>query len=698
MIKSLLFALALLSLALAGGCAKGGNGGGNGIVVTVSDGDVSQVWVNLSVTFTAMVTGTSNTAVAWTLSGTSCTGTPNPCGTIDVDTGVYQAPSSAPKSVSVTITATSRADSTARGTMPITVVPITVVVATAATPAFVGHGLVQQFTATAVPDTVPQTFTWTCTANGVACANFVSDTSGVAVYTAAESACGNSCVTVSAVSTTDPGGCTNDPKDCVAAKFSILTSRLPTGTYAFRFAGYDASNNLVAVAGSIAVTNGVVTAGMEDELTSSGPAQHTITGGSFTPSSLSDKNTNNAGTLTLTSGAFPNQYQVVLDAGGDMQMIESDGHGKGSGVMEKSATSQFNTGTSTFVFVFGFTGVDSTGDRVGYVGALPMTPTSATTGTISGGQLDANDSGNNTNICGASPCAVGGSYQADTSIAGLWHMTLTSAVTMQFDFFISNGQTKAANPLTLYAISTDPVATNPTASGTMVYQDPATTYNATALNAFSVSNLAGVDSTGSNTVVSLASAAGNSSGNFSGSFDANNAGTIVAAQGFNCTYTTGTGGRYVVTMLGNGSSCTGGIPFVLYASGANRGFLLDQSSAAVMSGAMDPQQNNAVAPSELPSTYAVATVSNATSGVSPIAANLLLTSLDTQTHKVSGTQYPGAQIVTGTYDLHLNGTGPITLTAPAAASYVIYPLDASTIEMIDVDTAVKNAAVIFAQQ
>jgi hypothetical protein len=80
-----------------------------------------------------------------------------------------------------------------------------------------------------------------------------------------------------------------------------------------------------------------------------------------------------------------------------------------------------------------------------------------------------------------------------------------------------------------------------------------------------------------------------------------------------------------------------------------------------------------------------------------MAATLLLTSLDSQTHKVAGTQYPGAQTVTGTYGLSNNGVGAITLTAPAA-NYVIYTLDATTLEIIDVDTTVKNAAVIFAQE
>ncbi len=694
MIKKLLFAMALLSLTLASGCAKGGNGAGNGIVIKVTDGNISVVGVNLSVSFKAEVTGTTNTSVAWTLSGKACTGTPNPCGTIDGTTGVYHAPATVPNPSSVTITATSEADSTARGALGINIVPITVIVAP--TPVNVGHGLVQQFTATAVPDNVPQTFTWACAQGGVPCANFVSNSSGLAVYTAAESPCGNGCVTVSAVSTTDPNGCTSNPKDCIAAKVSVVASRV-SGAYALRFSGFDSAHHPVTIAGSVAFnSSGTVTGGVEDVVVNGAHQQYTTVSGSYTPSTLGDDNTNNAGSLTLSASGGPTHtYTAVLDATGNLRMIESDGNGTGSGAMEKSVTGQFNSTAQKFVF--GFTGVDSTGNRVGYVGLLPLDGN----GNISSGLADTNDNGTTISACAAPPCTVTGTYKL---VGGVWTLQLLlGSQLLDFDFYIGSGQTttNTKNPLTLYAISTTVDATHPTLSGRLVFQDPGTTYDMTALNAAAVSHLTGVDNAG-NTLVSLVAANGNGSGGISGSFDANNAGTIVAAQSFNCTYTTATGGRYVVTMLGSGSSCTGGMPFVFYASGANRGFLLDQSSAAVMTGAMDPQNNNAIAPSALPSTYAVATDSSATSGVSPIAANFVLTSPGNGVFNVAGTQYTftsglQTQTVTGKYDLQFGGAGTITLTAPVA-DYVIYTVDATHFELMDVDTTVTNAAVIFAQQ
>ena len=80
MTKKSLLGIALATLAMTVGCAKGGNGAGNGISITVTNNNISTAYVTQSVQFQASVTGTTNTAVAWTLSGKACSGNPNPCG------------------------------------------------------------------------------------------------------------------------------------------------------------------------------------------------------------------------------------------------------------------------------------------------------------------------------------------------------------------------------------------------------------------------------------------------------------------------------------------------------------------------------------------------------------------------------------------------------------------------------------------
>jgi hypothetical protein len=717
MIKNLLFAVALLSLALASGCAKGGNGIGPAQVTVTVTGQPS-VYPSQATTFTASITPSSTSqVVTWSVSGSACTGSGNPCGTINASTGAYVAPATVPSPAGVTITATSQADSTATGSLGIDIVDITTDVSPASLS--VGTGLMQQFTAVAVPDDAPQSFTWTCTANNVTCAHFVQDpnVSGLAYYTANDN-CGSNCVLqISAASTLDPAGCTANPSYCIAAKASVVPYRV-NGTYAFHFSGYDGSNNATSVVGTFTAANGTITSGFEDELTSNGPTPHTITGGSYIPISASDPNSNNAGTLTLSSGAFPNTFQVALDGNGDIEMIESDGHGTGSGIAQKSSSPGLFTGDQTYAF--GLSGVDATGNRVGYVGVLPMNGS----GSIVAGQMDTNDNGTTSNVCGASPCSITGTYSGPNA-SGAWHMILTtSGSTLGFDFFIASGSASKTNPLTFYAISTDLTA-NPAVSGTMVLQDSTQTYNNAALKGISISALTGANGTNSNVALVYGSTDGN--GDFSGQFDQNNAGAILPAVQFpqsGATYAyaaTGTNGRYTFQMLGN-ASASSPLPFVLYASGQNRGFLLDQSSASVMTGTMNPQgKSSGFANSEMTGTYAATTTSSGGSAVISISANLLLTSPTSSggMFNVSGTQYAGSEQVTGTYNVSsfAAGVGSVTLTAPAALNYVIYALDtlgctgtpqkpnpACEVQdffMMDETTTPnpdKNASIIFAKQ
>ncbi len=690
MVKNFLFAVAVLSLALAGGCAKGGNGVGISIKVSVPNG-IIDVPVTQPVVLTATVTGTTNTAVTWSMSGAGCTG--SACGTLTPvtpattpATATYVAPATAPSPAAVKITATSAADNKATGSLSLRVMPVTVVT----TPATetVGQGLVQQFTAVANPSAAPQTFTWsvTCT-NGTNCGSVSYDpnNSNVAVFTAGTPQSG---VLVTAETTVQESPASAGMS---SAKVTVTASRLPADTYAFQFSGYNQANQAVATAGSVAVAaNGLITGGVEDVVIDGAYKQYTTVTGSYKPSTLANDNTNNAGTLTLNASGGPTYtYAAVLTSSGVIRMIESDSTGiTGSGVMQKSAGTVFNSGPQTFAF--GFTGVDSSGDRVGYVGLLPLSGS----GTITGGLVDSNDNGT-----ANSYSSVTGTYSADATISGLWHMTLASP-SLDFDFFVAGGKaqtTTGPGPLTLYAISTD--STYQALSGSMVYQVPLSTstcaapcYNNAAFNDTSVSNLTGANA---NVALILGTTDGTSSGTggtggFTGTFDQDNNGTILSVgtattppSSFSYTYVASSSntGRYIFQMLGNPNATpvVAPLPFVLYASGADRGFLLDQSSPAVMTGTMDPQPANVTyAAAYMPGAYAAVTIGNSDSGIAPVAENLLLSYTGTYTGKVAGAENPSGVTVTGTYTMTLTGTGAITLTAPAAATYAIYAIDATS--------------------
>ena len=164
------------------------------------------------------------------------------------------------------------------------------------------------------------------------------------------------------------------------------------------------------------------------------------------------------------------------------------------------------------------------------------------------------------------------------------------------------------------------------------------------------------------------------------------------------------------------------IPFVLYASGANRGFLLDQSSSSVMTGTMSSQGKGSgiLSGSEMTGTFAAATTSSAGSGVEPLATNLLLTWANTgscTSECLSGTEYQilnenilSITPLAGAYTLMDTGNGTVALTAPSADNYVIYIVDtigACSLQnpvcaiqdflMIDEDKTNPNPSVIFAK-
>jgi hypothetical protein len=729
MIKNCLFAVALLSLAFAGGCAKGGNGivpPPTTINVTVpNDVPAGGLYPNQGpVTLTATVmNGGANTDVTWSLSGptgTNCTGTPNPCGTLTPvtpattpATATYTAPATPISGVAVT--ATLVANSSVTGTLGITVLQVSVVV----TPLTVnvGESLTQQFTAVAVPDDAPQSFTWSVTCNSNQGCGSIAQAADVATYTAPSNTAN---VTVQAA--WNPSPAPPSPAPAGQATATIVASRLPAGTYSFQFSGYDNSNNPVAAAGSfILASNGTIATGegVEDVLsivppnTLPQPQQYPIASVSYTP--IASGNGLGKLVVTLTTGpttTITNTYTAVLTSSDTIRMIESDGLGTGSGVMQKSAAATvFNANPQ--IFVFGFAGVDSSLSRVGSVGLLPMTP-NATGGTISGGAFDANDNGSV--VCNPAPCSIAatsGYAQPNGNLPTYWNMTLiTGNTTQHFDFFVAEGGTSSqTTPLTLYAISTDPIdATHPALSGTMVYQWPGTTsapitYNNLAFcptakaACTSVSSLTGANA---NVSLTLGTTDGTSSGTggtggFTGTFDQNNDGAITSvgpAAPFSYTYvatpinTNEYLGRYSFQMLEKPNTTPAQpLPFVLYASGPNRGFLLDQSSSSVMTGTMSPQPSSIVdsyAFAELAGVFAAATISNSNSSVTPVVENLLLTSPGgtPPTFVVGGTLNPGSQALTGAYTLTLPGTGTITLTnptLPAVPTSVIYAIDATTV-------------------
>ena len=132
------------SLVLAtAGCPGPPPAEADAVAVSISP-DYVRVILGNTVQFTATVTGTTNRAVDWTLTGAECSGTA--CGTIDAN-GVYTAPDTVPIAESVRVSARARADENASDEATVVIGSLVSVLVSPAGRLIFGGGS-QRFTAT----------------------------------------------------------------------------------------------------------------------------------------------------------------------------------------------------------------------------------------------------------------------------------------------------------------------------------------------------------------------------------------------------------------------------------------------------------------------------------------------------------------------------------------------------------------------
>jgi hypothetical protein len=169
--------------------------------------------------FSALVTGSSNTAVNWTVSGTGCSGPA--CGTI-TSAGLYTAPAAIPNPPQVTVRATSVAAPTKTASATVTVVSATAVsVSVSPSTAQVIVGKQQQFSAT-VTGTTNTSVKWTVAGTGCAGAACGS-ISASGLYTAPASVPSAPKVTITATSVAASSKSSSATATIIAAVVSPLT-------------------------------------------------------------------------------------------------------------------------------------------------------------------------------------------------------------------------------------------------------------------------------------------------------------------------------------------------------------------------------------------------------------------------------------------------------------------------------------------
>jgi hypothetical protein len=142
-------------LVLTSGCGGGSTTPPPSTLITVKvSAPKTTVIVGQSLTFTANITGTTNTAVTWSVAGGASNGS-------ITSSGVYTAPTTVPSPPTVTVTATSQAAPTKSGSATVTVVASASGILVSVQPAVVSVSdfMKQQFGAT-VTGTGNTAVTW----------------------------------------------------------------------------------------------------------------------------------------------------------------------------------------------------------------------------------------------------------------------------------------------------------------------------------------------------------------------------------------------------------------------------------------------------------------------------------------------------------------------------------------------------------
>lgn len=624
--------------------------------------------------FTATVTGTSNTGVNWSVSGTGCSG--SGCGTIS-NSGLYTAPDSIP--TQVTVTATSQADFTVSASATVTIIP-PVVVTISPTTTIVALGGKQQFQV-AVTGSANKAVTWSV--SGTGCSGTACGTiSSTGLYTAPASLPSPPTVIVKATSV----AMTSVSDSATVSLVGTNNSKL-SGQYAFYFTGYD-SNGAYQVAGSFTADgSGHFTAGEEDVNNFAAPSTSIPIGGTYTVGS------DNRGTMTTNSAVGTHTYKFAINSlGTEGDFISFDESSvRGSGYFEKQDTGAFDPSLFANGYVMALSGQDISNGRVAALGLIFPDGTSF----VSGSTLDVNDAGS----IGPTFGSFFGNYSVDPTGRG----TLTLAVpglaggTLDFAFYVVS-----ANEFLL--VSTDPISQNGFILAGLAKIQNGAPFSAASFNGGSIFSLTGTTGTAGQDMVGRIQCDGIS--NIAVNFDENSAGKITVGGSMTGAYDVELNGRGTLNL----DSAAGTTIWYIYATGPNQGFVMDASTAAAGIG---PIYSQTIVPpfsnSDILGSYffgpddPVVQSAPLSSGVSSFDGS----SSAQGKGNVAGAQDSSNatlspnQVLAGTYSvsgISNNGRGVILRTLPATGTIAVWVAGPEEVLGLDIDSTATQPVVIHFEQ
>ncbi len=641
------------------------------IGITISPAS-AQVVTNTKQQFTAIVTGTNNTTVLWSVTGSGCAG-PG-CGTIS-QSGLYTAPVAIPNPPVVSVKAIAQADPSKTATGTVTVVPPIVVTVVPST-ALVSIGTQQPFSAT-VTGSSNTSVTWSV--SGAGCSGSVCGTvSSSGLYTAPAVVPNPARVSVVATSVANPA-------KSGAALVTIMPSNNSklNGQYAFLFRGFD-SNGVYESAGSFTADGyGNVLNGVEDINRFSGPATNLSFNGTYNIGG------DGRGVLNITNRLGTYVYTFALNVTGKIaRVIEFDNSGiRCSGIMKLQTPSAFSNAAVAGGYSVNLSGADFAGGRIGAVGAI--FPSGS--GTIAGSGLDVNDSGNLMptfiNYSGTYSIGANGRGGATLNIPGL------AGGVFNFSVYVVSSKE-------FFLISTDPITASTFIFAGSALQQAGSPFTLSSLNGYSIFSTTGVASSVPDVVVGRMSFDGK--GGVVVQFDENNGGQVAIGGLLTGGYSVQLNGRTVLNLVNTQNHVSSTL--LMYLSAQNAGVLLSPS-ASVSVGPLQAQL--ALAPfnnAGLQGNFIFAPDASASAGA------VFVSGVDDFNGggNVAGTEDENQKsglfsnlTVNGIYSVSQvsnNGRGVVILSYPAAQTLALWQVSYSQFFAIDIDpTVIDPTLVIFEQ-
>lgn len=516
--------------------------------------------------FAATFSGAANQNVTW-----SATCTASDCGSFSNSTSnpaTYIGPTAPPSTnLAVTITATSAADSSKSATSAVTVPAIALSVSPAMPTLAVNA--TQNFTVTINDDPTGAGVTWTLTQKGAACSpacgTLSNVTASVVTYTAPNGVPNPAAVTLVATSVTD----TTKNSSATIRISGTGPAALLTGQYAFELGGLD-----TATVGSFYANGaGVITGGMYDN--PNWGTNVTIASGSYTVGG------DNRGTITFTD-ANNVSWQFAFALGSTSSgvatkgaLIEMDGNNYNmTGFLELQDPNSFAAGYSgSGSYAFQLAGWDLAAAPQSIEGSASL----SSTGAISSGLFDANDSGTVT-----TETAFTGTITMTTTGRGTITTTIPAMATIPGQAFGFVYAVDSTHLLVIYFNEPNNSVYWASLAGEIVQQsgDP---YSASSLNGAVVLQNKGNDSS-NNPEALVGTATLNSAGTFTYSIDQNDAGTIANQSGSGSfVFTDPSNGRFTFTP--NGSDTLAG-----YMIAPSKAYITDITSGSQPTvGSFEPQ-------------------------------------------------------------------------------------------------------------